>query len=334
MRAIRILHLSDLHLAKRRYERWRRIGDRYVLEELSRFVYERRTSIDAIVVTGDLAASGEREDLYRAAGFLSLSSVDGRPTLHAAGKPIVLLPGNHDRFTYSLRVVYHSDNFERVFGSLWHAGVGGVQPCFLPNPDAPALAILCADFTLGSVRDESVLGGRWGQGKVYDDRLQSLVRLTNELRGTEHSPAIVWALHFAPEFPGVSRLEELVDGQKLLSAAAGLDIRHIMCGHTHRKLFYPFQGCEGGGIHCAGTASCLKRGWDTSIHVLDFYIEGRTITDCRRSDYVWDEAKTTFLRVNRETGIQRADGAHPLQGPTPEDSTIRGGTPESKDRRQ
>src|SRR5947209_5302025 len=121
MTCFRLLHLSDLHIAvkpreigfpDRRYapyfpngkvrlikcSSWDpRLGDNI----LARLV-ESRDLLDAVLITGDLATTGEQEDLGRAREFIDSLRRLAQTAPPGGGPPrqpkIIVLPGNHDRF--------------------------------------------------------------------------------------------------------------------------------------------------------------------------------------------------------------------------------------------
>ncbi len=186
MVTVKILHLSDFHLFNSTNKFWYRtcnIGTgrvstykKNVLIALAAFVYERRKEIDAILISGDISVAGTEMDLVRSLDFLdSTARLSGDdpwlnsrrlPTIQTfAPKPIIVMPGNHDRFL-SITRGRPGTLFYDFFSHYWNVGVGGVNSIYFPNKAKPVLAILCCDFTLNSPDDATCDFGRYGQGKV------------------------------------------------------------------------------------------------------------------------------------------------------------------------
>jgi 3',5'-cyclic AMP phosphodiesterase CpdA len=94
--AVRILHVSDLHVGKRE--------DGGVERALGDLVA--RLVPDLVVATGDLTHRGRREQHERAAGLL-----------RSLGPPVVAVPGNHDiPYTFPARFTRPWAEFERQWG--------------------------------------------------------------------------------------------------------------------------------------------------------------------------------------------------------------------------
>jgi len=70
----------------------------------ARFCYDRRKTIDAIIVSGDLATTGKPIDLSPARSFIEDTAVNGpyinsvSQSLAATGRRVYFLPGNHDMY--------------------------------------------------------------------------------------------------------------------------------------------------------------------------------------------------------------------------------------------
>lgn len=304
MPTVRLLHLSDLHLAARKKRLRSSRFDPAVLEELARCAYFLRDHYDAFLVSGDLGDSGEMDDLERAFDFLYANaqpsntpwlSARQKPTLQAAGKPIFLLPGNHDRYQSWPGGDPAGGNFDTIFSRDWLGGLGGVQGIPLPDKDEPFIWILFADFTLARKEDAARLEGKWGQGYVYDSRLESLVSRTKAAQAK--NAAVVWALHFAPEFEDHYPLKEslrLLSANSLMRDAQALNVRHIFCGHTHQRKLYPERPPHDVRVHCAGTACCRARNEDTSFHVVEIDVVAGHVSEVREKDLTWTESEGAF----------------------------------------
>jgi 3',5'-cyclic AMP phosphodiesterase CpdA len=95
--AIRILHVSDLHIGTRE--------DPQVEHAVTRLAGELRPEV--VVASGDLTNRGRPSEHDRAHAFLA-----------SLGAPVVAVPGNHDLpYTFPKRFVAPWREFERVWGS-------------------------------------------------------------------------------------------------------------------------------------------------------------------------------------------------------------------------
>ena len=93
--AVRILHVSDLHVGKRE--------DAAVEQGLRELV--QRIEPDVVIATGDLTHRGRRDQHERAA-----------EQLRALGPPVVAIPGNHDiPYTFPARFTRPWAEFERTW---------------------------------------------------------------------------------------------------------------------------------------------------------------------------------------------------------------------------
>jgi hypothetical protein len=162
----------------------------------------------------------------------------------------------------------------------------------VPQTDQPLLALVCADFTLAHEQDATGPLGHWGQGRVYPTVLTKLVNETARCRALSNPPAIVWCVHFAPEFPNLSPTLQLIDGHELTKAAAQHGVRFILCGHTHIMAHGPSPTQPSVMIVCAGSACCVKPREHTSIHLLDFNIDAGQIQRLAKLDFHWEPGST------------------------------------------
>lgn len=301
MATVRLLHLSDLHIPASDGWRWSAF-EPALLEDVARNAYYLRAACDVILVSGDLADSGEAGDIERASGFVSARpqssrtpwlSVDGQPTLQAAGKPILFLPGNHDRFkTWKLGNPAGKE-FDKLFSSGWPDGMGSVNAVPLPDKDNAVLSLVFADFTLQRKRDAQGFRGHWGQGLVAPGCLKKLVSSTREAQARKC--AVVWVVHFAPEFKGLEKSLELLAGDELMKSARAMNVRHIFCGHTHKRRVYsgkkPPPDVK---VHCAGTACCNGTREDTTFHLVEIDVAGGDVIEVREKTMAWNASDRDF----------------------------------------
>jgi 3',5'-cyclic AMP phosphodiesterase CpdA len=297
---VRLLHLSDLHIRTQEGWQWSSFQPA-LLEDVARNAFHLSSHYQAILLSGDLADSGEVDDLARAFDFLYAPpqksatpwlSAQGRPTLQAAGKPIFFLPGNHDRFKSRSRSNPGGRTFDVTFRRGWPVGLGGVQRVPVPDKENPVLWLVFADFTLRSGRDAVGLTGHWGQGLVNGKSLKKLVFKTRTLQARDW--AVVWVVHFAPEFEDLGKSLELLKGDDLMRSARALGVRHIFCGHTHKRRIYPKKAPLDVRVHCAGTASCKSADEDTTLHLLEIDATGSNVTEVREKTMAWNPSDRDF----------------------------------------
>ncbi len=312
MAIIRLLHLSDFHILSKNRIRYKMNGlsvcDPDALKALAQFVYVNKDDIDGILISGDIAHAGIDMHLSRAIEFFASPSgfyprepwidVNRRPTLRTFEKPIVVVPGNHDRYD-GLLGQPNGKQFDVYFSSFWNPPASGVQPFLLPNETAPVLTIICADFTIESFA-HCVPGGHWGQGKIYRERLQQLVWHTKRATASKSKVAAIWMLHFAPEFEDHCNLGfdaffiRLLDSDYLIQEAENSGVQYILCGHTHHYAIYHAGTMRKVTIHCAGTSTCVVSTEDTTIHLLEIETDEGDIKGFKSVPFWWNPSKLVF----------------------------------------
>jgi hypothetical protein len=319
MESFSILHLSDFHISAK--PNVRNVVDAFrnkdwtaarfaltsltsynplLLEGVARFIYRDVPPVDLIVITGDLATTGSVSDLTRAFEFVdtpstSLWSSSAGPTLRNSRDEnrVRLLPGNHDRYHSGPFYFPGNKRFDVVFGKYWQAYQGAQLQAVLGRGD-DRLAVISADFSLQAAADAVGSPTAYlGQGKVYSGTLNSLENLTLALRQQYAPIAIVWAIHFPPEYPNIDPQLRLLDGLDVVALAQRLDVRHLLAGHTHSALLYncvPYNV----NVICAGTASNCSDPTGHSIHLCQFSIEGSMVIDTSTLTWKWDSEHGDF----------------------------------------
>jgi hypothetical protein len=213
-------------------------------DALADFAYRNREKLDLIVLTGDIATTGDPADQLLARQLVlsppepgrGYVSVAGTPTLAAAGKPIVLLPGNHDR--YGEHCQPGARTFDATFGTHWSAGQGAqlLWPATMAEVPAAPVVMIGADFTLRpGARTLWPIVGRFGFGQAYPEVVEQLMELTREVSAMAPGTPILWSIHFDPGKP-VSYFLRLLDAEHLsdvVPEALGLGVEAMLCGHTH-----------------------------------------------------------------------------------------------------
>jgi 3',5'-cyclic AMP phosphodiesterase CpdA len=250
-------------------------GERQVESALSapqavaKLAYDRRGQLDAVVLCGDLADDGERENLESARLFIEEApahkylSSDGFPTLGwsvNANVRILLLPGNHDRFRGEMRLP-GGVQFDSVFGSYWRSGLNGIHAATI-SKGKEKLILAFADFCMPNLKK-----GRsciWGQGLAGRGTVDGLESLTIRLREEAPMSAIIWILHFPPLIDVEKKLR-LRRAQRVLDAAIRTGVRKIFAGHLHRDQDTPYSEVQ---VICTASAASeyrplygTRRGW-------------------------------------------------------------------------
>lgn len=310
MDIIRILHVSDLHISSRpqtsgsflRYhlqkrslvERFSRPASEQRMKALMRTAQEHAPGCDAILITGDLANSGDREDLETARLFCDGSYTPratrdlGIGPLDAAGLPIFLFPGNHDR--YSGRRGAGGEVFDQIFEPYWSVGQGAEYRVIRNT-----LGIVMGDLTLGSPGEAGSWRGQWGQGRAARDRVAFMVAETRLLRAEYAGIAVIWAVHFPPAFTNLDEDLVLLEEERLIEAAEAEGIGLLLCGHTHEhRPPYPVGPKGIVQVLCVGSA-CQQNPNDNTLYLLDLDIDGGALADFRYQTLVYVPLEGRFL---------------------------------------
>lgn len=334
MRTFRLLHLSDFHVGATPrvlgFPHWGQAGlyplaplyplscssyDPEVAEAVARFAYLQRDRFDFLLVTGDLATTGKEADLrlafdlvhgppstaplpsqpYLWAPWLSET---GFPTLGAAGRPVALLPGNHDRFRGIFKRA-RGTQFDATFSLFWRPDP--VQTLIVLDKDEERLAVIAADFCLAANSDaDKTVGGRFaylGQGRAYRDRIAALEQETTDQRRKWAPVATLWAVHFPPAFEGLRPDLCLLDDGRLTAAAHRAGIEHLFCGHTHEPRQYRAAGLPPLTIYCAGTAMQhhAPPPFTNSVHLTEIDVEKGSVVGVRWGTHFWSPRRRRFV---------------------------------------
>jgi hypothetical protein len=329
MAIFRLLHSSDLHVAFRQerigvvdywqsglrsprsLRRVRRTSSYSpdLLDGLIELVYRQGDRFDAVLLSGDLATTGKEEDLEQARSCIdgnagahwssSHSSERPRPevashrALKGAGRPILLLPGNHDRYRSVLPWPLFKPGgtlFDEYFGHYWKVGQG-VQGWVSPAKEGARLGLVSADLSLW--KGDNTVGpiDSLGQGKAYADVIAGLETLTNELRDEDPGLGLLWVVHFPPANPDIDNSLGLLDGEVLIKAAHEKRISHILSGHTHFPRPYIATSPDGSTVKvlCAGTATQEFAPDGNFIHEVEIEVGGEGITSVKikHQTYQW-----------------------------------------------
>lgn len=204
---MRILQLSDFHLRGDGRLSYRVTDTRRCLDELVRHLETLAPAPDAMVLTGDLADSGDA----RAYELL-------REALLPLCRRIYALPGNHDR----------RDRMRSILGD-WCAPDPGI-PEFLCRAveDMPVRLLLFDSMSPGSHSGHCpAAAARW---------------LDARLRERPGVPAIVF-MHHPPFKSGMGAMDEPFENVEELERILGqAPWATLACGHMHRPIFTRYAG--------------------------------------------------------------------------------------------
>jgi hypothetical protein len=213
-----------------------------------------------------------------------------RPTLQGSGRPIFVLPGNHDRFHTNLGEPACT-NFEKTFTTNWAQNGQCVRHVVFEKTRA-RLAIVCADFCLRH-EDDAEGQPRWisrfGQGRAYEDTLHELRERTTKLQHSSKPTAVAWAVHFPPMGEPSSR-HKLLNGISLIEAAEQLGIAVMLAGHFHTSEIISIAS---GKILVAGTSCAVDAQYNNWIHVIEIDVSTDPV-QLNREDYRWNKKQQNF----------------------------------------
>jgi hypothetical protein len=318
MARFHFLHVSDLHLASvdRRSDiataakhlrlpqllqgqglGWLSSHAPSPLRCAAEFAYARKTTLDAVLITGDLATSGyRRDDLVMAktlltpavaAGYFAWHPFSGgtMPTFNF-GVPLLWMPGNHDRYSNWTFGVGGTD-FDQVVG--WPANA------FVWPHAAPGLRILRIDCALRPGSGSDIVPHRLGVGEVHDVLLDE-VRRESALR--QPGELLLWMVHWPPEHLPQDSMMQLVRERDLLDLAQEVGVDLILSGHTHHASVY--DSSVGVPVICCGTTS---QALGKEPHTLfDIFV------DLDADELVIDVDRWEFHSTSDEEAFERAPG--------------------------
>lgn len=318
MAKFRVLHASDFHFSiePNRRHWFRRISRKFedcpetpeptstryrgygfcsyhpsVAQQVAEFAYRNASYLDAIVCSGDLATSGTTEDLTAAKDFIfsvcKTKFVNGRlqPTLQGSMLPILIMPGNHDRYADS-DGNSGSANFDLVFDSYWQTEhVPRIQTLELQKQNQK-LCFISADFCLKKSSDAAgrpKMFAKRGQGKCYDDVLDNLVKTTNSIKDNDDATFVVWVLHFPP-IDEAGEFLKLIDVDKFIKSVNDHNIKLILSGHLHKSINTTIQNSQ---IHVASTACGVDIVDGNLLHVIEIDLGGTPNPQFKRINFEW-----------------------------------------------
>lgn len=284
-----------------------------VAQVLLRELHAQLPDLDAVVVTGDLATTGENPDLALAKSFFrgalppEWNPLGGLPSLLADSEiPILCMPGNHDRYTGRL-CAPGNRNFEEHFGKLWDfdrgkayqiSGKSSLVKFSAIQSRNSVLFICMADFSLADVKAGDKAGGWIGQGRITEATLEHLEvgtkRVVKAARLAGCNAAAIWAVHFPPAYPNISPKLDLHDSRLLVEAATRCDVRFILAGHTHQALWYEAKAATSAAqVICCGASAGLSQHDAFSFTLLEVTV-GEGEPSVTPVQFLWNREQRRF----------------------------------------
>jgi len=258
--------------------------DPQTLEDLAEFIYTNarkklvdeeevtetgEEKLDGIILSGDLATTGNPRDIGHFKQFLSADfnpkypyRRGGGATLSAVRIPIIFLPGNHDRYIPTRRfygyypLIFAPGGVEFDQRLMDYRSKPVQRREIVSEDEQLRVVVFCADFTLRTLADHQGRLGWLAQGKVHKDTLDALLSATrNEVqKGLSGNLCILWVVHFPPFYPGIKSHSRLLGEDTLISAANSVGVRAILAGHTHKQLRYA-NSAMATEVFCCGTTT-------------------------------------------------------------------------------
>jgi len=259
---------------------------------MAAFAFQYRDCYDAIVLSGDLATTGAADDLSAVIQFMEgvpvhgdYQTAEGQPTLLAARKPILIIPGNHDRFGAALAMYPPGAVvFDHILGAYWNAGQGA-QELWTCRKAESTLVILGADLTL---RPGEIGEGPWGylaQGRAYRDTLTRLRDITESARRRDPLAIVVWVIHFDPTVEDGAHA--LLDSHHFREAVEQQQVPTVLCGHVHYNYSTPFATAN---LYVCGTTTQHYAPWGNRLNLIEIDVSEASNSATIQSIPFWFDA--------------------------------------------
>lgn len=201
-----LAQLTDLHVRPRGMAAMRACETNMLTERALRAAASFRPKIDAVLITGDLAANGLNEEYRELAAML-------RRTIDV---PVYVIPGNHDA-----------------------RGPLKGELCHLPGvaEDAEFIQFAIDDFPVRVVMLDTLVPNA-AHGELCARRLRWLDKT---LSAVPDKPTIV-AMHHPPFLCGIRHMDKIVLNEHapfISVIAKHRQVQRILCGHHHRPITAP-----------------------------------------------------------------------------------------------
>jgi 3',5'-cyclic AMP phosphodiesterase CpdA len=271
-----------------------------------------RSDLHAVILSGDIATTGFEQDLLKAKEFL-----DGpKPSPYAAsesvlsnaGIPVWILPGNHDRYTYTGQEWFFSPGgtlFDQILSNHWSGKVKS-YPALRDADERLSVLVIAADFSLQHSNDSTLLHrfNKLAQGRVYEEVLATLETETlsqqeaerNEF--PEHELVTLWAVHFPPAFEPLSKSKSLLQADDLVNKAEKLEISAFLAGHTHIYKDYPVKPHL--RVLCAGSVSQHDNA-TKHCQIISVKRRAGSSSPIDVTHYEWDKDNVTFRPMKKKS---------------------------------
>jgi 3',5'-cyclic AMP phosphodiesterase CpdA len=270
-------------------------------EFLAKKIFQIRNEVDLLLISGDIGTTGLPEDLRLGVNYVNnppahhYFGADGTATIRSTAFPILLMPGNHDRFQ-NYKAEPNCRTFDLLFQDHWARSDPQISTAILNRPDTEPLAVLAADFALRAEGD-AAFPTRWmryGQGYAYEDVLEKMVKKTSELRTRFSGIGIVWAIHFPPtnECRGFCGYQELRYHSRVVEAAGSSGVKLILAGHIHEKKEIRLGDLD---IICAGSGCGFGEKHGNWLHDLEVEVVNGVARISKKIDYKWEEENGNFV---------------------------------------
>lgn len=226
---------------------------------------------DFVLLTGDIATTGMQDDLEQAFNIVNGEELVVAKNLFNTSmiflEDILLLPGNHDRYSGEVKPFRESSYspggilFDTIFKKYWKVKTSKVRTNIIVK-DNIKIAILRVDFSLEENKKVPLTGmiGYAGTGKAYNYILSDIEKEVEEIKEGYGEIPILLANHFHPTQKGSL---ELRSADKFLLKMKKLNIHYIFCGHTHIQKIERTE--DDTVISCAGSL-CGLPGENTFMH--------------------------------------------------------------------
>jgi predicted phosphodiesterase len=265
-----------------------------IAEKAAQKLLSKRRDLSLLLVSGDIACVGHREDLRAGLDYLVSPAVPDVPYLNSQFKPtiselkvpIFLLPGNHDRYRDHFGKS-GGQLFDQVFSTHWGDPNPYVKTRVIQSPRSDdKLGIVAADFAIQ--QDSHLTVGPWwyrfGQGIAYPHIVSALKERTAGLLQKYNNIGIAWMIHFPPsEIACNNPALMLLNHQSVIDAAEESNVNIIFAGHIHRKHKSSDRGIS---IICAGSATCYMEETGNWLHFYKLQVSSGKVSvlsaeDCK-----------------------------------------------------
>lgn len=284
-----------------------------VAQALLKDLDEKSEHVDSVIVTGDLATTGDDADLSLAHDYFTgkipaeWNPIPGCPSI-LQKLSLITLPGNHDRYD-GVALLPMSTKFEKFFGTNWDFGkeiansskqYGDKVRLASLVKENTALVICLGDLCLTGAHDGNGNFGWIGQGKAHVNVVQAMVDASTAARNAAESEnlktAVIWAVHFPPFFPQLNSNLALLQEQTLVDAAHSNNISLIMTGHTHEPMQYTAQTSDRQGyvnIYCCGSTTGMSKSGNYSYKYYEIDISDQLSVAAK--DFIWSSNDEQFI---------------------------------------